>query len=126
MFAELVNQALCPLPDSEIHPNALKVRNWMKTFVPDPDTQVPPVKEPWQQSLSDQLAQGKLEPIPPTTVPRVPQGPPPPDDGLTDRQRTVLELSQDGMSTKEIAAELGISYQTVRGTLQSLEKKGKL
>jgi two-component system response regulator FixJ len=34
-------------------------------------------------------------------------------DSLTERQRQVLELAATGMSNKEIATQLGISYRTV-------------
>jgi two-component system response regulator DesR len=44
-------------------------------------------------------------------------------DPLTDRERQVLQLTSDGLSTKGIAAELGLSPGTVRNYLsESIDK----
>jgi len=44
-------------------------------------------------------------------------------DGLTPRQRRVLELVGDGCANKEIAARLGISEPGVRKHLESLFRR---
>jgi DNA-binding CsgD family transcriptional regulator len=43
--------------------------------------------------------------------------------GLTLRQREILRLASEGLSDKEIAARLGISYRTVRTHFERLYRR---
>jgi RNA polymerase sigma factor (sigma-70 family) len=45
------------------------------------------------------------------------------ETGLTNRQQEVLRLMADGLSTQEIALELGISEETVRSHIAALVQK---
>lgn len=44
-------------------------------------------------------------------------------DSLSPREREVLQLMADGMATRKIAQELGISYSTVRTHVRSISSK---
>ena len=48
---------------------------------------------------------------------------PPPDDGLTSRERTVLALLADGFTTGEIAQHLSLSQHTVRSRVKAILAK---
>jgi DNA-binding CsgD family transcriptional regulator len=41
---------------------------------------------------------------------------------ITGRQREILELLAAGLTDKQIAARLGISYRTVRSHIEALEE----
>ena len=47
----------------------------------------------------------------------------PPGDGLTEREREIVELAADGRTSKDIARELGISPRTVDNHLGSAYRK---
>ncbi len=51
---------------------------------------------------------------------RVPQ---PPDYGLSTREKEVLEMMVRGLTKKEIAAKLGVSFHTVNNQLRSVYEK---
>lgn len=61
----------------------------------------------------------------PTVAPALPEPEPttPPADGLTARERDVLDGIARGLTNKEIAAELGISHRTVETHRESLMRK---
>ena len=42
---------------------------------------------------------------------------------LTDRQKEILTLARDGLTYKEIAAELEIANETVRGHLAEIRQR---
>jgi RNA polymerase sigma factor (sigma-70 family) len=44
-------------------------------------------------------------------------------ESLTPRERQVLRLVAEGLSSRNVAAELGISYTTVRTHIRSLGSK---
>ena len=44
-------------------------------------------------------------------------------DSLSEREREVLQLVSDGISTRGIAQKLGISYSTVRSHIRSINNK---
>ena len=54
--------------------------------------------------------------------------PPPVADaaGLTTREREVLSLIADGLSTREVAAELAYSERTIKGVLQDVTARLQL
>ncbi len=47
----------------------------------------------------------------------------PPSDGLTQRESEILELLSEGLSNKEIASRVKISYDTVRAHLRHIYEK---
>ena len=47
----------------------------------------------------------------------------PPGDGLTEREREIVELAADGRTSKDIARELGVSPRTVDNHLGSAYRK---
>jgi DNA-binding CsgD family transcriptional regulator len=52
-----------------------------------------------------------------------PLEPPPEEARLTDRDRQALELWREGRSLKEIAQEMGVGPETVRGYILRLRKR---
>lgn len=60
---------------------------------------------------------------PPAPDAAEPEPAPPPADGLTARERDVLDGIARGLTNKEIAAELGISHRTVETHRESLMRK---